>query len=89
MKSLDWVLDTDGELPMVETLRADRKFLAVVLESSQTRFFSGPPDDPTSIHKSWIEIWIGRRIVPISLPQPAIIGLLKLFKKIIIFNSRK
>jgi len=27
------------------------------------------------------QIWIGRRIVPISLPQPAIIGLLKIFKK--------
>jgi hypothetical protein len=33
MNSLDWVLDTDGELPMVEILRADRKFSAVVLES--------------------------------------------------------
>ena len=29
----------------------------------------------------WIEIWMGRRIVPISLPQPAIIGLLKFFLK--------
>jgi hypothetical protein len=60
MNSSDWVLDTDGELPTVETLRADRKFLAVVLESPQTWFFSGPPDDPTSIHKSgskfgWVE----------------------------------
>jgi len=26
----------------------------------------------------WIEIWMGRRIVPISLPQPAIIGILKI-----------
>jgi len=26
-----------------------------------------------------IEIWMGRRIVPISLPQPAIIGLLNFF----------
>jgi hypothetical protein len=33
MHSLDWVLDTDGELPMVETLLAACKFLAVVLES--------------------------------------------------------
>jgi hypothetical protein len=29
----------------------------------------------------WIEIWMGRRIVPISLPQPTIIGLLKILKK--------
>jgi len=28
------VLDIDGELPTVEILRADRKFLVVVLESS-------------------------------------------------------
>jgi hypothetical protein len=33
MNPSDWVLDTDGELPTVETLRADRKFLAVVLKS--------------------------------------------------------
>ena len=33
MSSSDWVLDTDGELPTVETLRAERKFSAVVLES--------------------------------------------------------
>jgi len=28
-----------------------------------------------------IEIWIGQRIIPISLPQPAIIGVLKILKK--------
>jgi hypothetical protein len=33
MNSLDWVLDTDGELLTVETLQGDRKFLTVVLES--------------------------------------------------------
>jgi len=32
---------------------------------------------------------MGQRIVPISLPQPAIIGLLKMKKEIIIFNSIK
>jgi hypothetical protein len=38
----------------------------------------------------WIEFQMGQRIVPISLPQPAIIGLLKIKKKvIIIFNSIK
>jgi len=36
-----------------------------------------------------IEIRMGRRIVPIYLPQPAIIGLLKMKIEIIIFNSRK
>jgi hypothetical protein len=36
-----------------------------------------------------IEIWVGRRIVPVSLPQPAIICLMKIKKEIIIFNSRK
>jgi hypothetical protein len=36
-----------------------------------------------------IEIWMGRRIVPISLSQPVIIGLLKMKKEIIIFNSIK
>jgi len=35
-----------------------------------------------------IEIQMGRRIVPISLSQPTIIGLLKIKKEIIIFNSR-
>jgi len=60
MNSSDWVLDTDGELPTIETLKADRKFSAVVLESPQTRFLSGQLDDPTSIHKSgsksgWVE----------------------------------
>jgi hypothetical protein len=33
MNSSDWVLDTDEELPTVETLRAIHKFSAVVLES--------------------------------------------------------
>jgi hypothetical protein len=33
MNSSDWVLDTDEELATVETLRADYKFSAVVLES--------------------------------------------------------
>jgi hypothetical protein len=33
MNSSDWVLDTDGELPTVETLQVERKFSAVVLES--------------------------------------------------------
>jgi len=60
MNSSDWVLDTDGEFPTIETLRAKRKFSAVVLESPETRFLSGPPDDPTSIHKfgsksGWVE----------------------------------
>jgi hypothetical protein len=32
---------------------------------------------------------MGWRIVPISLPQPTIIGLLKIKIEIIIFNSRK
>jgi len=50
MNSSDWVLDTDGELPTVETLQVDHKFSAAVLESPHTRFFSGPPNDPTSIH---------------------------------------
>ena len=50
--SLDWELDIDWELPTVETLRVDCKLSAVVLETPQTRFLSGPPDEPTSIHKS-------------------------------------
>jgi hypothetical protein len=33
MNSSDWVFDTDGELPTVDTLRAEHKFSAVVLES--------------------------------------------------------
>jgi hypothetical protein len=36
-----------------------------------------------------IKIWMGRRIVLVSLPQPTIIYLLKIKKEIIIFNSRK
>ena len=47
----------------------------------------GEPVDPVFIGSTrrsrlhpqiWIEIWMGRRIVPISLPQSAIIGLLKI-----------
>jgi hypothetical protein len=58
--SLDWVLDTDWELPTVEIIQAARKFSAVVFESPYTWFLSGPPDDPTSIHKfisksGWVE----------------------------------
>ena len=58
----------------------------------------GEPVDPIfigSTRRSYlhpqicIKIWMGRRIVLISLPQPAIISLLKIFKKIIIFNSKK
>ena len=37
----------------------------------------------------WIEIWVGRKIIPVSLPQPAIKCLLKIKKLIIKFNSRK
>ena len=37
----------------------------------------------------YTQIRMGRRIIPISLPQPAIIGLLKMKKGIIIFNSMK
>ena len=48
---LDWVLDTNWELPTVETLCAVHKFSAIVLESPYTLFLLGPPDDPTSIHK--------------------------------------
>ena len=33
MNSSDLVLDTDGELLTIETLRVERKFSAVVLES--------------------------------------------------------
>jgi hypothetical protein len=44
-------LNTDCELLMVETLRVVHKFSVVVLENSYTRFLSGPPDDPASIHK--------------------------------------
>jgi len=61
--------------------------------TSRTQVFSrsvGEPLDPIFIGSTrrshlhpqiWIEIWMGRRIVPISLPQPAIIGLLKILKK--------
>jgi len=60
MNSLYWVLDNDWELPTIEILRAAHKFSVIVLESLYTRFLSGPPNDPTSIHKSgskseWVE----------------------------------
>ena len=55
MISSDWVLDTNLKLITVETLLADHKFSPVVLESLYTWFLSGPPDDPTFIHKSgWV-----------------------------------
>jgi hypothetical protein len=58
--------------------------------TSQTQVFSrsvGEPVDPIFIGSTrrsrlhpqiWIKIWMGRRIVPISLPQSAIIGFLKI-----------
>jgi hypothetical protein len=36
-----------------------------------------------------IEIQVGRRIVPVSLPQPVVICLIEIKTKIIKFNSRK
>ena len=39
MNSSDWVFDTDGELPTVETLRVERKLSAVVLESPKNYFY--------------------------------------------------
>ena len=73
MNSSDWVLDTDGELPTVETLRADRS----VGEAVDLIFFGSTRR--SHLHPQiWIEIWMGRRIVPISLPQPTIIVLLKI-----------
>jgi len=50
MNSSDWLLDTDGELPV---------FGRSVGEPVD-RFLSSAPDDPTSIHKSrsksgWVE----------------------------------
>jgi hypothetical protein len=84
-KLLDWVLDIDCKLPTIETLRAIRKFLAVVLESSYTWFLLGPLDDPASICKFKSK----SRIIPVSLPQPAVICLLEIKIKIIKFNSRK
>jgi len=52
MYASDRVLDTVWELPTVETLQVTHKFSVVVLESPYIQFLSGPPDDPTSIHKS-------------------------------------
>ena len=49
---LTTLLDSDWELLTVETLWATCKFSTVVLESPYTRFLSGPPDNPASIHKS-------------------------------------
>ena len=42
MNSSNWVFDTDWELPTVETLRAARKFSAVVLESHTPDFYRVP-----------------------------------------------
>jgi hypothetical protein len=61
--------------------------LAVVLESLYTRFLSGPSDDPTSIHKYGNPDG-SKDHLHIS-PSTAIIGLLKMKKEIIIFNSIK
>ena len=86
--SSDWVLDTDLELPMVETLRATCKLSVVVLESLYTWFLSSPPDDPTSIHKSrsksgWVE---GSSHIS---PSTDYYRSHENEKKIIIFNSIK
>jgi hypothetical protein len=56
----------------------------------------GEPANPIFIVSTWrsnlhpqirIEFRMGQNIVPVSLPQPIIIGLLKIKKVIIIFNS--
>jgi hypothetical protein len=88
MNSLDWVLDTNYELPTIETLRAAQVLGRSVGEPVHPIFIGST--GRSNLHPQiWIEIWMGRRIVSIYLPQPAIIGLLKIKKVIIIFNSIK
>ena len=84
--SLDWILDIDWKLSIVETLQVAHKFSAVVLERPYTRFLSAPWSN--LYPQIRIKIRMGRRIVPISLPQPIIIDLLKM-KVIIVFISIK
>jgi len=73
---------------MVETLRAAYKFSIIVLESLYTRFLSGPPNDPASIHKSKSKFgWVEGSSSYLSLNR--LLCLLKIKKEIIIFNSRK
>jgi hypothetical protein len=84
VNSGDWVLNSNCKLPIsiptVETLWVIRKFSTVVVDSPYTRFLSGPPDNPASNYKSKSKIQVDRRIVLISLLQPAITCLLEIKK---------
>ena len=78
MNSSDWVLDTDGELPTVENYGQPQVFNHNVGEPIDPIFIGST--SRSYIHPQiQIEIRMGRRIVPLSLPQPAIIGLLNVF----------
>jgi hypothetical protein len=87
MNSLDWVLDTDWELPTVETLRVARKFSSRSVGEPVNPIFIGSTRRSNLHPQIQIEFRMGQRIVPI--PQPAIICILKIKKVIIIFNSIK
>ena len=82
----DWVLKIDCEHPMIETLQAFQKFLVVVLKSSYTQFLSGPPNKSYLQIQIRINIRVGRRIILISLIQPAVICLLEMKNKFIKFK---
>jgi hypothetical protein len=88
MISSDWVLDIDLELPTVETTGRPQVLGRSVGEPVQPIFIGSTRRYYLHPHIR-IEIRMGRRIVPKSLPQPTIIGLLKIKKEIIIFNSIK
>jgi len=89
--SLDWVLDTDWELPTVETLRTGRPQVLGRSVGEPVNLIFIRSTRRSNLHPQIrIKFWMGQRIVPIYLPQPAIIGLMKIKKKvIIIFNSIK
>ena len=82
----DWVLKINCEHPIIETLQVFYKFLVVVLKSPYIQFLSGPPDTSYLQTQIWINIRVGRRIILISLIQPAIICLLKMKNKFIKFK---
>jgi hypothetical protein len=86
--SLDWVLDTDWELPTVETLWAARKFSVVVLESPYTRFYRVhqiilPPSTNPERNLD------GSKDRPHISPSTGYCRSPENEKEIIIFNSRK
>jgi hypothetical protein len=77
MNSKAWVFRIDYEHPTIETLWVVRKNSVVILERLYTQFLSGPPNNPTSNHKSGSRSrWVKKLSSYLSF-QPSVICILE------------